>query len=57
MKDSDWTILHELYQTPNLTRADGTPLVRRTWLVRCPKARPLSAAAQAFIHYLEEAAQ
>ena len=37
-----------------LTRADGTPLVRRTWLVRCPKARPLSAAAQAFIHYLEE---
>lgn len=40
-----------LCRTP-LLRPDGTPLVRRTWLVRPRQARP--AAAQEFIRYVEQ---
>ena len=44
---------NDLCLTP-LQNADGTPLVRRTWLVHSDKARYLNDTVRDFIRYIQE---
>ncbi len=49
----DYENPYDLCLTP-LLNADGTPLVRRTWLVHSGKARHLSDTVRDFIRYIQE---